>query len=1021
MLKFPLNIALCGYLALQVTCLMAQAPEAGIAKPDLESELGDGFASSVAVFLKDHCLDCHGSQNAEGMLDLSTYRRSQDILRNFEAWQLVVERVSANEMPPKDSGYAPEESARHAFVAWSQRLRDSFAEEHAGDPGDVLARRLSAAEYNYTIRDLTGVDLQPAKQFPLDPANEAGFSNSGESLAMTPALLNKYLDAARSVSEHLLLKPEGIDFAPHPVVTDTDRDKYCVRRIVSFYEAQNTEIADYFFAVWQLLRADESSSLSLDVHREIQRLAANHNLSPKYLNSILELLQGKTHNRGPVLKLRKMFSQLPSNASAAKAGCQQLRDYVREIRSQLAFDFPHLRVQGMNRGSQTLVLWRNRQKASHRMLLNEQTLSQESEQPTGRELSEAEEATTSDSPETTYSELSLPADEVDRRATLEALRYFCRILPDAFYIDRRGREYLDENRQQSSEKEVRLLSAGFHSMMGYFRDDQPLYELLLSTEQQQTLDELWFELDFIADAPARQHAGFIWFERAEGRYLVDEEFDAFRSEDKDAGSAKMMEQLAERYLAKARRLDASNQALQAIIEHFQLSNASLRRVEDAWEVAREAHLSALGEFAERAYRRPLSSAERQECVDFYWQLVNRDGLSHQDAMRDVMVSILMSPHFCYRLQPSDAQQPIHALSPFELASRLSYFLWSSMPDEALLQAAEDGSLLQPEVLKAHASRMLRDPKVRGLALEFAGNWLGFRQFESHNSVDRERFPQFDDALRLAMYEEPVRFTLDILQNNRPVLEWLYGQHTFANAILAKHYGMEEAAWKAQPPERWLRVESADAFGRGGILPMAVFMTQNSPGLRTSPVKRGYWVVRNLLGESIPAPPPNVPELPNDEAQLGDLTLRDLLAKHREHSSCAGCHEKFDSVGLVFEGYGPIGELRQFDLAGNAVDDSAEFPDQSIRIGISGLKDYIREQRQADFVDTLCAKLLVFALNRGLLVSDDSLLRSMRENLSQAEYRMEPLIHTIITSPQFLNQRGHRFQRHQDGELSHATR
>ena len=147
--------------------------------------------------------------------------------------------------------------------------------------------------------------------------------------------------------------------------------------------------------------------------------------------------------------------------------------------------------------------------------------------------------------------------------------------------------------------------------------------------------------------------------------------------------------------------------------------------------------------------------------------------------------------------------------------------------------------------------------------------------------------------------------------------------------------------------------------------MAVFLTQNSPGLRTSPVKRGFWVVRQLLGTHIPAPPPNVPELPEDESQLGELSLREILAKHREHESCAGCHEKFDSVGLIFESYGPVGERRQRDLAGNHVQTSASFPDDSEREGVDGLRDYIRDQRQHDFVETLCRKLLSYCLGRSL--------------------------------------------------------
>ena len=227
-----------------------------------------------------------------------------------------------------------------------------------------------------------------------------------------------------------------------------------------------------------------------------------------------------------------------------------------------------------------------------------------------------------------------------------------------------------------------------------------------------------------------------------------------------------------------------------------------------------------------------------------------------------------------------------------------------MPDAELLSHAAAGDLHQPDVLTAQTRRMLRDPRVRGLATEFGGNWLDFRRFEEHNAVDRERFPSFTNELREAMFEEPIRYFDDMAKRNRSVLDLLYGDDTFVNRVLARHYGMPEP-----PGDEWVHVEDARRYGRGGVLPMAVFLTKNAPGLRTSPVKRGYWVVRRLLGEVIPPPPPTVPELPKDEANLGELTLPQVLARHRADRSCAACHSRFDSVGLVFENYGPVGELR----------------------------------------------------------------------------------------------------------------
>ena len=203
----------------------------------------------------------------------------------------------------------------------------------------------------------------------------------------------------------------------------------------------------------------------------------------------------------------------------------------------------------------------------------------------------------------------------------------------------------------------------------------------------------------------------------------------------------------------------------------------------------------------------------------------------------------------------------------------------------------------------------------------------------------------------------------------------------------------------------MKVDQAHQYGRGGLLPMAVFLTKNSPGLRTSPVKRGYWVVRRLLGERIPSPPPEVPELPKDEAKTGEQTLPQLLAQHRAHPACAGCHQRFDALGLAFEAYGPIGEARTVDLGGRRVDPSVDFPDGSHGSGIDGLRKYVAENRRQEFLDNLCRKLFAYALGRTLIMSDKPIVEQMSKQLAKDDYRFERLIKSIVSSPQFLNQRG----------------
>ncbi|MGH7138522.1 MAG: DUF1592 domain-containing protein, partial [Pirellulales bacterium] len=345
------------------------------------------------------------------------------------------------------------------------------------------------------------------------------------------------------------------------------------------------------------------------------------------------------------------------------------------------------------------------------------------------------------------------------------------------------------------------------------------------------------ELNFITDAPERQYKDFIFFERAEPpRFAGGSEFDFARSEDKDATSQAKIERLRIAYVKKAREAGASDPAIEAIEHYFTSIAADIRWVEEARVSAEPTHLAALERFAERAYRRPLSRLECDDLLAFYRQLRQDDGLQHEEAMRDAVASVLLSPYCCYRFDLAEPGEAVQALSDYELASRLSYFLWSSMPDDELFGLAASGKLHDPEVLVSQARRMLRDRRVWGLAVQFAGSLFDFRRFDEHNSVDRERFATFTDELRQAMYEEPLRFFVALAGENGSVLDLLYGDYTYVNAPLAKHYGMPEGEAEV---DGWWRVDGAGQYGRGGLLPMAVFLTKNAPGLRTSPVKRGY--------------------------------------------------------------------------------------------------------------------------------------------------------------------------------------
>jgi mono/diheme cytochrome c family protein len=956
-------------------------------QPGPRSARPDAFETSIKPFLQSYCYGCHGGNQPAAGFDLTSYTTSDAVIRDQHHWNLVLARLKAGEMPPSQSRQHPTAAQRQSVIDWIEAVRAEDARLHPNDPGIVLARRLSNAEYDYTIRDLTGVDIRPAKSFPVDPANQAGFDNSGESLAMSPALVKKYLDAARLVADHILFLPGGFTFAPYPVVTDADRDKYAVNRIVEFYTRQPLDYADYFLAAWRYRHraALRQSNMTL------ADAAKSANVSAAYLTRLWTMLNAAGEEVGPIAALQERWRRLPppidrQEPEGLRPAVGWMRDLVAGLRPRVAMTFDNFPARGIAPGSQSMVLWKDRQYAEHRTSYKGNAL----------QLDMSAYGETDPS-------LVIPETEEARARYEDAFTRFCALFPDRFYVSERGRVFLNNAREIASDAEGhRLLSAGFHSQMGYFRDDRPLYDLVLDAEQRRQIDRLWSELDFITLAPVRQFKQFIWFERAEPpSFMATAQFNSFRSEDDDVTSEAKLGQLADLYLAKARAM-ASDDALEIVRDYFDRMNTNVRTLEQAKRAAEPSHLDTLLALAERAYRRPLTKAEADDLLGFYRSL-REQHLTHEDAMRDVVTSVLMSPHFCYRVDTMPDGRPapgdVRSLSDYELASRLSYFLWSSMPDAELLKHAKAGDLHDADVLAAQARRMMQDGRVRHLATEFAGNWLDIRRFEEHNAVDRERFPGFTGELRDAMFEEPVRFVLDTIQRNGSVLDFLYGNYTFVNPVLARHYGMPEPA-----AGTWARVDNAQKYARGGLLPMSVFLTKNAPGLRTSPVKRGYWVVHRLLGEYIPAPPPNVPVLPTDETKLGDLTLRQTMEQHRANPACASCHAKFDSFGLVFEGYGPVGETRDHDLAGRRVETGATFPDGSAGAGLDGLRAFMRARGQTQFVDNLCRELLVYALGRSLLPSDEPLLAAMRKHLASGDYKFGALVQDIVTSRQFLTKR-----------------
>jgi hypothetical protein len=485
----------------------------------------------------------------------------------------------------------------------------------------------------------------------------------------------------------------------------------------------------------------------------------------------------------------------------------------------------------------------------------------------------------------------------------------------------------------------------------FYREDDPLRSLILSEDEARELDRLWAELLFVSEAPLKQ---------------VDVFEQLFQYATQDAKPS-AFEPMRAPILAAAERFKEQRQA----------ADASQRE--------------AVIDFAAKAWRRPLTEAEKTSLRSFPPRLM--------------LVRVLTSPAFLYRGE--QARETTGTVSDWELATRLSFFLTSSAPDEELRAMAAAGTLRDDKVLAGQVRRLLKTDGVRRLATEFGCQYLHVRDVATLDEKSERHFPEFPD-LRDDMQEEVTRFFIDLFQNDGSVLSLLEADHTFVNAELAEFYGLgtKERA-QGNPVENspvpipvssadpsWRRIEGLREHGRGGLLGFAATLAKHSGASRTSAILRGTWVSEVVLGDKLPNPPKGIPILP-EEAPAG-LTERQLIERHSRDANCAGCHSRIDPYGFALEGFDAIGRAR-------VADTKTVLRDGTSIAGLEDLRDYLAGERREDFLRQFSRKLLGYALGRSVQLSDEPLLDEL---IAIEGHRVGDLVERIVLSRQFREVRGH---------------
>jgi mono/diheme cytochrome c family protein len=1008
-----------------LACLTPAACSAGEA-----DDLAQSYAKQIHPLLVQTCGKCHG-KNPKGDLDLSSLGTAQAILAKPKILADVAERLNVGDMPPREAPQLSKEE-REQLLGWIKAALDAEATSRAGDPGPVTLRRLNNTEYDNAIRDLTGVDLRPTqtREFPADSVGGEGFANVGDAMPVTPELVERYHLAARDVAARVVLLPKGFRFSSSP-----DRPTWteeALKALRSFHAQYAGPKGEPPLAAHLAATLRHRDKLTNSGAAAIAALSAEEKLNATYLAALWAGLSGKTSS--PVLdpireKWRAATTDPTPVLAAVKATQDQLflstygknaviavgngfpawedlRRVVAKERVQGAAREPLFRLIALPAQPDTYVIWDRLRleggDGATLVLAEHPELRAAVEAASGLKFGHhPKEKSVAKSALVTAAGAEVVIDLRKMPLTLQKSLMLPRFLRADVSLDEGSPETasvqafliaatggggnLAEPVAKATPGDPRVAqivhpriaaaqakpAADFRalfppavlfepivprdaqgSLFMYHREDEPLRRLLLDEVGRAELDRLWSELQFVSEQ-------------------------AF-------ATPRMFEEIVQYYRKP-------NDGARIMFFFLQLFGERVKREEEELRAAQIAaepgHMEALLAFAARAWRRSLTAEERKTILATY-QADRKDGVKHDPAFRAALARVLSSPWFLYRVEQPASGPRWRPVSGDELATRLSFLLWESIPDDAL--RAKAPKLQDPIVMEEQMRRMLKDRRMRGMAEEFGARWLGVRDFAANHGRSLKHFPEFTPAVRDALAEEPVRFFEDLLVNDRPVADVIASDAAVVNDVLAKHYGIPGVTG----PE-WRRVEKVGAYGRGGLLGFGAVLAKQSAAARTSPVKRGAWVVQ-MLGERLPKVPPGVPPLP--ETPPAGLSVREITERHRKDPSCSGCHIRIDPFGMTLEQFDALGRMRPSkDLKpGDAKATTREGTEID---GFAGLRNYLAGPRREDLLRSLARKLVGYSLGRSVQLSDRKLIEEVTQAMTKGGRWSEALL-LIVRSEQF---------------------
>lgn len=1033
--------------------------------------------ATASALVRQYCLDCHAGKTAEAKLDLAQMVSAESLAADFTQWRTVAAKVRNGEMPPADSEQltAPQ---RKQLLSELDGALDEAVRRHAGEPGRVVLRRLTAAEQNYTLRDLTGLDLDFAPDIA-DAVGGEGFTNIGLVQFVQASTLEQYLAAAKQVAEHAVIGAGPIRFYSDP--GQTGFELAAINRIQEIYRDYGFRTAageggepygldrypNAFLAAWEYRHRSALGKPDAT----LADVARPYGLTERFVAHIWEVLNQEEPDY-PATDLISAWRAFPvpsgpdpdtlrSAKAASDALFQRLKGWYGRLATSNDDEAAPVLVEDVVRGrledvikvrviwpeesatapvslqvtsadatpdDEAVAIWHSPEVRFRsvegrrfewrplREVLDEEAIEQFNfgRHPHGTSIGKDDFVTTGTSP--VNFTMSLPegmrSAELVLRVSVDpacARSHVVRCSASAGLLAERGKvistlladpetEHYQQwfagvsafarSLPQISHREPAPSDRDpipapfdntynmperdyFHYKVKYFRDDSFLQYYVLDDAGLRALELAWADLL----SSFEYHDVYLKF--------VAQKFGFAMPDGMAAVDAAWMRELPVEAQEDVARL-----------------HSEYTEVQELRKAGFSGHLEDVLAFASRAWRRPLEVAEQDRLRAYYQTLRTEQQLDHVKAIRALLARTLVAPDFIYRIERPRAGGEDTLLSDWELASRLSYFLWSSLPDAELRRAAAAGELRDPRQLAGQAERLLRDAKSRRLAAEFFGQWLGFYRFDQYRGVDAERFPEFTDELKRAMHEEAVTFFDYLVRHDRPLRELLFADYAFLNRPLAEHYGVEATGLSEGTLSR---VEDIGRFQRGGLFGLGAVLTSTSAPLRTSAVKRGDWILRRVVGTPVPPPPADAGSIPADDVQADGLTVRERLEAHRQNPSCQNCHVRIDPLGFALENYDAIGRWRDQYRGGQPIDASGTLHDGTRIEGPAGLRSYL-EANEREFFQLLCTKLLGYGLGRRASVADMQLVDEISADL-QAGGSFAQVVEKIVTSRQFRYHQG----------------